>query len=83
MHNSKIVRFIRVGDTFDSTLLSDLPAFKLNSEYLFCRISCSEDLCKIYIQTDSPPGLIHFPVQYVIVVSSAAPLIKNSNHVIS
>ena len=66
MHNNKIVRFRRVGDIFDSTLLPDLPAFKLNLEYLFCRISCSEDLCKIHIQTDSLLGLIHFPVQYVI-----------------
>ena len=66
MHNNKIVRFRRVGDIFDSTLLPDLPVFKLNSEYLFCRISCTEDLCKIHIQTDSLLGLIHFPVQYVI-----------------
>ena len=67
MHNNKIVRFRRVGDIFDSTLLLDLPVFKLNSEYLFCQISCSEDLCEIeiHIQTDSLLGLIHFPVQYV------------------
>ena len=65
MHNTKIVRFRRVGDIFDSTLFPDLPVFKLNSEYLFCRISCSGDLRKIHIQTDSLLGLIHFPVHYV------------------
>ena len=64
MHN-KVVRFRRVGNIFDSALLPDLPVFKLNSEYLFCPISCSEDLCKIHIQTDSLLGLIHFSVQYV------------------
>ena len=75
MHNNKIVRFRRVGDIFDSTLLPDLPVFKLNSEYLFCRISCSEGLCKIHIQTDSLLGLIHFPVQYVIQIWGEVQLI--------
>ena len=43
MHNTKIVRFRRVGDIFDSTLLPDLPVFKLNSE---CRVLRPRNLVK-------------------------------------
>ena len=65
MHNSKIVRCRGVGDILHSPLLPDLPVFKLNPEYLFCRISRSEGLYKIHIQADSLLGLIYFPAQHV------------------